>query len=58
MLNEWTEIHVVSSDSFGTAEELSEVSFVTFHNLSKTSDEHDQAEHTWLVERVNFTIGF
>jgi soluble P-type ATPase len=53
MLNEWIDIHVISSDSFGTAkQELSEVSFVIFQDLSEISDPHDLAKQRY-VEGLN-----
>jgi soluble P-type ATPase len=53
MLNEWIDIHVISSDSFCTAvEELSQVPFVIFKDLSKTSDAHDSAKQKY-VEGLN-----
>jgi soluble P-type ATPase len=53
MLNEWIDIHVISSDSFGTAkQELSELPFVTFEDLSKTDSAHDAAKEKY-VEKLN-----
>jgi soluble P-type ATPase len=52
MLNEWIDIHIVSSDSFGTAtEELSGLP-VTFENLSSISGPHDVAKQNY-IERLN-----
>src|SRR6266568_6091246 len=53
MLNDWIDIHVISSDSFGTTvEELSQVPFVIFKDLSTTSDAHDFAKQKH-VEGLN-----
>lgn len=53
MLNEWIDIHVISSDSFGTAkQELSEVPFVIFEDLSNVSGAHDLAKQKY-VEGLN-----
>lgn len=49
MLNEWIDIHVISSDSFGTAKgEFSELPFVTFKDLSKVKGAHDVAKQRYV----------
>jgi soluble P-type ATPase len=49
MLNEWIDIHVISSDSFGTAkQELSQVPFCHFEDLSKTRSPHDVAKQQYV----------
>ena len=48
-LNELVDIHVVSSDSYGTAPEVfSELSFVKFEDLSKVDGPHDLAKREYV----------
>src|SRR5208282_6296365 len=49
ILSEWIDIHVISSDSFGTAkQELFQVPSVNFEDLSKTSGPHDVAKQRYV----------
>jgi len=53
MLNDWIDIHVISSDSFKTAkQQLAEVPFVIFEDLSNVGGAHDLAKQTY-VEGLN-----
>jgi soluble P-type ATPase len=48
LLHEWVDIHIISSDSFGTAEEELAGLPLTFKKLLPEDSPHDQAKQTYV----------